>query len=372
MGPSDADFLRNSLLVLIKEISADGKSDGSVRDFADVLRNAQRLAVQLYPENRFLKDLDGDPESLVGIKMRAQQIAAAIGLDVSGFSNGGSDSKNPGFDSYLPPEIASRIENAGVAKTKIDLPSTFMLAVLAGAFISLGGIFFTSTTAQPTLTAPFTQLLGGVTFSLGLILVVVAGAELFTGNNLMITSLLNRKVTLAGLLRNWGIAYAGNLLGSVLTAAVLYQTNIWTANGYQYGLRALTIAGNKTSIGFGEAFFLGILCNSLVCLAIWLSSGGRRITEKVVAIVFPISAFVAIGFEHSVANMYFLSFALMIKDNAGLLSAAGSGIAGFGHLDLAGMFGNLVPVTLGNIVGGSVFVGLVYWFIYLRKGRNKI
>jgi formate/nitrite transporter len=348
LGSGQADFLKKSLVLLVSEIDRDGHQN--VSELAEVLRKSQRLAVQLYPDNSLLKSLDDSyPESLSGIRIRAEQIALALGIELS--------------DRTGPSEIASKMENAGVAKTKIDAPTTFLLAVLAGAFISLGGIYFTFATAQQTISGPFTQVLGGLTFSLGLILVVVAGAELFTGNNLMVTALISKKIRLSSLLRNWAIVYVGNLVGAILTSLVLYMSNAWSSNGYQYGLRALSVASIKVNHGFVEAFFLGILCNSLVCMAIWMASGGRRISEKVLAVIFPISAFVAIGFEHSVANMYFLSFALMIKGDSGLASA----MPDISNIGLDGVIGNLVPVTLGNIVGGAVFVGAVYWFVYLRK-----
>jgi formate/nitrite transporter len=272
-------------------------------------------------------------------------------------------------DTYSPHEIAKKVESAGAAKSTLDFYSTGTLAILAGAFISLGGIYFTLATAQITGSYSFTQILGGLAFSVGLILVVVAGAELFTGNNLIVMAFASRKISYVRLLRNWGIVYAGNFLGSLLTAAVLYFTNIWTANNYQFGVRAVLIASNKVNLDFVQAFSLGILCNALVCLAIWLAMGGRSVTDKILAIIFPISAFVAIGFEHSVANMYFIPFALMIKDDPELLSVIQNSDlpVDLSNLDLMGLFSNLLPVSLGNIVGGSLFVGLVYWLIYLRR-----
>lgn len=200
---------------------------------------------------------------------------------------------------------------------------------------------------------------------------MVAGAELFTGNNLIVMAFASRKISLQKLLRNWSIVYAGNFVGALLTSVVLYFTNVWAVNNYQYGIRAVTIANNKMNLDFVEAFSLGILCNALVCLAIWLAMGGRNVTDKILGIIFPISAFIAVGFEHSVANMYFLPFALMIKDDPNLLLALQNSVSmDLSNLNLTGLFNNLLPVSLGNIVGGSLFVGIVYWFIYLRKGRG--
>jgi len=274
-----------------------------------------------------------------------------------------------GFDAYSPEEIAKRVENVGVTKPKLDFYSTATLAILAGAFISLGGMYFTLATAQITGSYSFTQILGGLAFSLGLILVVVAGAELFTGNNLIIMTFASRKISYAAVLRNWGIVYSGNFVGSLLSATILYFTDIWANNNYHFGIRAIMIASNKVNLDFVQAFSLGILCNALVCLAVWLAMGGRSVTDKILAIIFPISAFVAIGFEHSVANMYFIPFALMIKDDPELLSVIQNSDlpVDLSNLDLMGLFSNLLPVSLGNIVGGSLFVGLVYWLIYLRR-----
>jgi len=265
------------------------------------------------------------------------------------------------------------MEKVGVQKVNLNSFSAFILAITAGAFIALGGIYFTFATSQIIVTRPFTQIIGGMVFSMGLILVVIAGAELFTGNHLAIMSLASRKITVSKLLRNWILVYVGNFLGSVATAAILYMSKAWTNNGYQFGIRAMMIASHKVSLGFVEAFFLGILCNSLVCLALWLAASGKKVSDKVLAIIFPISAFVAIGFEHSVANMYFLTFSLMIKDDPMLLSAMKTaGITvDMSNIDYIGLLNNLVPVTLGNIVGGCLFVGLVYWLAYLRNNRKE-
>jgi formate/nitrite transporter len=292
-------------------------------------------------------------------------------VNTGNVNNTSSDSDQS--DAYSPNETAKKIENSGVQKTNLNFTSSFILSILAGAFISLGGIYFTFATSQIIITKPFTQILGGLVFSLGLILVVIAGAELFTGNNLSIMSLLSKKITTKKMLKNWIIVYIGNFVGSISTAAILYMSKAWTANNYDFGIRAIVIASHKVNLGFVDAFFLGILCNSLVCLALWLAASGKTISGKILGIIFPISAFVALGFEHSVANMYFLTFALMIKDNPLLLSAIQTaGITvNTSNIDFTGFMNNIVPVTLGNIVGGSVFVGIVYWLAYLRSRKEN-
>lgn len=266
-------------------------------------------------------------------------------------------------------EIARKIDEHGIEKSKMGFLPTLILAILAGAFIGLGGIYFNFSTAQITINVLFTQIIGGLTFSLGLILVVIAGAELFTGNNLMIMSLVGKKISSLKLIRNWIIVYVGNFIGSILIAYLLYLTNVWSINGGDFAIRAISIANHKVNLDFSNAFFLAILCNILVCLAIWLATSGRSVTSKILAIIFPISAFVALGFEHSIANMYFISFALILLEDPsihGILQQSGISVD-LSNLNMTGFFKNLLPVTLGNIVGGSIFIGLAYWISYFRK-----
>jgi formate transporter FocA len=257
-----------------------------------------------------------------------------------------------------------------VAKARLGPYRLLALAVLAGAFISLGAIFSTSVTAGGAA-VPFglLRLTSGLAFSLGLILVVVAGAELFTGNNLIVMAWASGKVTTAEVLRNWLLVYAGNFLGAGLTAVFMYWSGQYQFGGGQVGLNALTIANLKTGLAFGPAFMLGVLCNALVCLAVWLCMSARSTTDKILAIVPPITAFVAAGFEHSIANMYFIAIGLLIKAGAppAFWQGAGRTAADFPNLTWERfLVGNLLPVTLGNVVGGAIMVGLVYWFIYLR------
>ncbi|CAE6724028.1 formate/nitrite transporter family protein [Nitrospira defluvii] len=261
-------------------------------------------------------------------------------------------------DAYPPPEIAARVCKLGLAKVNTAVPTMLALAVLAGAFISLGALFYTVTITVgkegPTLPFGLLRLVGGMTFSLGLILVVVGGAELFTGNNLIAMAWATGCVQTRQVVRNWLWVYLGNLLGAVGTAVLVLLAGVQTLGDGAVGETMVRIARSKIALDPMAAFARGMLCNVLVCLAVWLCMGARTVADKILAILFPISAFVACGFEHSVANMFFLPL--------GLALAAG-GPASF---SIADALSNLALVTLGNIIGGTVLVALVYWFIYLR------
>jgi formate transporter FocA len=280
------------------------------------------------------------------------------------------------FDALLPPAMAQKAEDAGVAKADLGFWRMFALAVLAGAFIALGAVFATTVTTGGSGVLPFglVKLAGGLVFCLGLILVVVAGAELFTGNNLIVMAWASGKVSTGRFLRNWVIVYLGNFVGSLLTAVGIFLSGQYSFGGGTIGLNALNIANAKVNLGFGQAMVLGIFCNALVCLAVWLCMSARTTTDKILAILFPITAFVAAGFEHSIANMYFIPIALFIK--AGANSPFwGRGLdfvtADYANLTWSNFFlANLLPVTIGNVIGGAVMVGLVYWFIYLRPHRG--
>ena len=269
-------------------------------------------------------------------------------------------------DALLPPEVARRAEEVGTTKAGLDVISVFTLAVLAGAFIGLGGIFSTTVAAGTAdLSYGVVRLLAGVSFCLGLILVVVAGAELFTGNALIVIAWASGKVSTVALLRNWVVVYAGNLAGSIATAFLMLVTRQYTFGGGAVGQTALNIANTKSGLDFWQALVLGMMCNALVCLAVWLTLGARTTTDKVLAILFPISAFVAAGFEHSVANMYFIPIGLLIKQfDPAFVTKLGLDLP---NLTLGGFLNNLIPVTIGNIIGGAVMVAAVYWFVYLRK-----
>lgn len=212
----------------------------------------------------------------------------------------------------------------------------------------------------------------GLVFSLGLILVVVGGAELFTGNNLIVMAWANGKVTGRALLRNWAIVYVGNFVGSIGTVILMFFTKQYTFGSNSVGIAALKIGVAKVEFGFLQAVALGILCNALVCLAVWLTFSARSVIDKIAAIIFPITAFVAAGFEHSIANMYFIPYALFIKFfDPAYIATVGDKVA---HLDKltwkAFVLNNLIPVTIGNIIGGAVLVAAVYWAIFLRPGKD--
>ena len=276
------------------------------------------------------------------------------------------------IDAFPPAKIAERAEDVGVTKANTEFWTLFVLSILAGAFIALGAVFSTTVTAGSEGHVYFglSKLLGGLTFCLGLILVVVAGAELFTGNNLIIMAFVSGKVTLRLLLRNWGIVYIGNFVGSIATAWIMILCSPYRLGNGVIWLNTLNIADGKCSKPFIDLLALGIMCNALVCLAVWLCMGARSTTDKILCIIFPITAFVAAGFEHSIANMYFIPVALLVKDLAPqeFWSLAAKAAADFPDLTWYNFFFvNLIPVTLGNIIGGSFLVGLVYWFAYRRK-----
>jgi formate transporter FocA len=275
------------------------------------------------------------------------------------------------LDSLLPPEMAKKAENIGVNKVNLGPFRMLALAVLAGAFIAMGAVFMTTVTAGASGVLPYgiARLVGGLAFCLGLILVVVAGAELFTGNNLIVMAWASRKVTTGKLLRNWVIVYFGNFVGAVLTAYGMYLSGQFAFGQGAVGLQALTIANAKVGLGFTQAIVLGIFCNALVCMAVWLCMSARTTTDRILSVLFPISAFVAAGFEHSIANMYFIPVALFIKGGAPaeFWTNIGKTAADFSNVTWGNFFvANLLPVTIGNIIGGALMVGLVYWFIYLR------
>ncbi|MEJ2717326.1 MAG: formate transporter FocA [Deltaproteobacteria bacterium] len=281
------------------------------------------------------------------------------------------------IDAFMPPEMAAKAEDTGVRKALMGWRNTFALSILAGAFIAMGAVFATTVTAGASGQVAYgiTRLLGGLVFSLGLILVVVAGAELFTGNNLIVMAWANRRISAWQVVRNWVIVYLGNLVGSVATAVLMLLSKQFEFGGGAVGAQVLNIAHAKCQLGFVQAFALGIGCNALVCLAVWLCYSARSTTDKILAIIFPISAFVADGFEHCVANMYFIPIGLLVKTGApaSFWATIGKSGADFGSLTWTNfLIWNLVPVTLGNIVGGSVLVGLIYWFVYIRKPRVPI
>jgi formate/nitrite transporter len=273
------------------------------------------------------------------------------------------------LEPYSAAELAQKVESSGIAKARGDLLNTFVLSILAGAFIGLGGLFSTVVATDSQLGYGPTRLLAGLAFCLGLVLVVVAGAELFTGNNLMVLAWAHGKVRTTEVLRQWLVVFFGNFLGAAATAWGVYLSGIWKLGGQQVGATAISIAVAKCNLAWDEAFVRGVLCNALVCLAVWMVYSARTTTDKVLAVLFPITAFVAAGFEHSIANMYFVPLGLLLRDSLPFTSASALDLTllTWGGLLLR----NLVPVTLGNIVGGSVLVGLTYWFVYVRPKPPK-
>src|SRR6266545_6540531 len=285
------------------------------------------------------------------------------------------ESKNHNsIDALLPSEMAERAEQIGVEKTRLDMLSLMALAVLAGAFVAFGSMFSVVVTAGAEGILPYgvIRLLGGLVFSLGLILVIVGGAELFTGNNLMVMACASGKVRVREVLRAWGLVYVGNFVGAIGIALLVFLAAGYAHGGGAVGITALTSADGKASLSALQAFIHGILANVLVCLATWLCYSARTTTDKILAIVSPIAAFSAAGFEHSIANMYLLTFALLTKFGAPTTfwEAIGKAPSSFSHLNVPDALLNLVWVTLGNMAGG-VMVGITYWFIYLRNSATK-
>lgn len=280
-----------------------------------------------------------------------------------------------GSGAALPPDaIARAAEDLGVKKARLDLATLFGLAVLGGAFVALGGLVSTVVLAgaEGHLTYGVSRLLAGLTFSLGLVLVVVAGAQLFTSDCLMVMAWASGRLRLAEMLRVWTVVWAGNLVGALGTAALVFLSGQYEFGHGAVGDVALYIAGAKSNLPVAQAFFLGILCNVLVCLAVWLSLGARSVSDKILAVVFPVTAFVAAGFEHCVADMYFMPLGLMIERAAS--TDFWVDMARLGHVRTAispgGFVVNLAAVTLGNWVGGALLVGGIYWFLYRRNASR--
>jgi formate/nitrite transporter len=278
------------------------------------------------------------------------------------------------FDAILPPSMAVRAEQSGIKRAATDPLIVLVLSVLAGAFVAFGAIFATTVTAGAGLPYGVGRLLTGLVFSVGLIMVIIAGAELFTGNNLIVMAWASGKVKGRAVLMNWVLSFAGNFVGAFLTAALMFYTTQYTFGDGAVGLVALNTANAKASLAFVPALTLGIMCNALVCLAVWMCFSARTNIDRVVTAVPPIAAFAAAGFEHSIANIYFIPMGLFIKAGApqSFWTAIGKTASDFPGLTWSNFLGNLVPVTIGNIIGGSIMIGVVYWFVYLRKSDAKI
>lgn len=266
-----------------------------------------------------------------------------------------------GFDVFSPADIAERIETVGVAKARLPLLKMALLGVLAGVFIGLGALYFILVVSDPTLGFAASRVVGGVVFSLGLLLVVVAGAELFTGNNLLAMAWADGKISTIELLRNWIVVCGANFVGAVGLAVIVWLSGHAAMNHGLVGASVLTLALAKCTAPAASLFWKAVLCNLLVCLAVWMAMAGRSLVDKAVAIVFPISAFVAAGFEHSIANMYLIPLALLLKPEG----------AEFAAINLPNLFANLGVVIAGNLMGGSLLVALVYYLIYRRTDSHS-
>lgn len=281
------------------------------------------------------------------------------------------DSPNaPDLQAPLPPEMALACEAAGAAKAGRDAIGLVILGLLAGAFIALGAVFMTVVlTGAGDLPWGIARLAAGLVFSLGLVLVIVGGAELFTGDALMVVAFASRRITIGALLRAWSLVYIGNIAGAIGTVALVFLARHYEFGNGAVGRTALTIAAAKAALPTVQLFFLAVLCNVLVCLAVWMSFGARSLTDKVLVIVPPIAAFVAAGFEHSIANLYLLPYGLAIKAWAGteFWTSIGQSPEAFPGLGVGAALHNIVVATIGNLVGGSLMVGAVYWFVYLRR-----
>ena len=263
-----------------------------------------------------------------------------------------------------PAQIEAKAEDAAVAKVRLGAARAFVLAMFAGAFIAFGGLFFTIFLSDTTLSWGPQRVVGGLCFCLGLVLVLLCGAELFTGNALMVCALRSHRISASELARNWAIVWLGNFAGALAVAVLVFFAGIYKLNGEAVATSMVSVAAGKVAPDWATLFFRGVLCNVFVCLAVWIGFAGKTVVDKVVGILLPISAFVACGFEHCVANMYFLPMgALMVA------SGYGADVAGASSLDIAGILYNLSAATLGNIVGGALIVALGYWFVYHRTGE---
>ncbi|MDO4502317.1 MAG: formate/nitrite transporter family protein [Coriobacteriia bacterium] len=259
--------------------------------------------------------------------------------------------------------IEAKAENVAVGKTKLEFARCFALAVLAGMFIASGALFMTYVKSDPALPFAVSQVFGAAMFSLGLIMVIVAGAELFTGNNLMVMAALSKKITWGQVLKNWVVVYVGNLLGSLVIVCCAFGANCAGMNGGEVGSTMMTVAAGKIGLAPSVIIFRGIMCNFLVCMAVWMGFAGRTVIDKIFTSAFPVTAFVAMGFEHCVANMFFLPMGLVAK----LSGVAYTGTANIDLITVGGIVYNIGFATLGNIIGGAVFVGVMYWIAYAKR-----
>lgn len=274
-------------------------------------------------------------------------------------------------DAFTPAEVAEKVKTLGVDKAKMGFFPLVILSMMAGAFISFAAMYYTVVMTDANQAYGMAQLLGGLVFALGFILVVIAGAELFTGNTLVVMACAKGQVSFAALMRNWGIVYVGNAIGALVMVYLVYLSGYLGNADYGVGVTALKTGLAKVDHSTTEAFVRGLFCNVLVCLGSWMVYASRSVTDKVMAVLFPISGFVAMGFEHSIANMYMIPIAMVAATDQAVVAAGQFDAAQLQTLDFGGLLGNLIPVTLGNIVGGAGFVAMAYYLVYVYDGWTR-
>lgn len=273
-------------------------------------------------------------------------------------------------DAYAPREVAQRVRTAGIEDTGRSLVTTLWLALIGGAMLGLGAAGATAAMAGSTSGFGTTRFVGGIVFGLGLTLVMVGGGELFTSNNLIAMAWVSRQVTIGRLALNWVIVFVGNLVSVVSVAVLLWIGGAYRAGDDAFAAEALRIAASKSGRLFHQDVALGILGNALVCLAVWLCFSARTTTDRILSCLLPMTALIVLGVDHVVANLHYLAAGLLLRGDAATVEAAGLDAAALADLSLAGIVGNIVGVTIGNIIGGSVLVAAVYWFVYLRAAED--
>lgn len=268
---------------------------------------------------------------------------------------------------FSPAEVAKNYIATGKAKVNTPVAKMLLLGIMAGAFIGFGGVASTAVAVSVPL-ASVGKFLGACIFPGGLTMVLLAGSELFTGNSLLIIPLLEKEISFGGMLKNWIVVYIGNFIGGMLVAAGIVYSHEVSMFDNGMAVSVISTAATKCALPFGDAFIKGILCNFLVCIAVWISFAAKDVANKIIGLFFPIMIFVLCGFEHSVANMYYICAGLFAKGNAVYAEAAKAAGVSLDALTVGNFLTkNLLPVTLGNIIGGALLVGCVYWFVYLRK-----
>ena len=279
-------------------------------------------------------------------------------------------------DDKAPKAIAETFDQVtGVAKATSPLPTVVVLGILAGAYIGFGGMLSSTVTfdAAAQIGTGLSKLFGGAVFSVGLMMVVIAGAELFTGNNLMISSAITGKISYSNMIKRWIVVYLANFVGSLLIMTLFYYSGLWKTGNSALGATAVNVASTKVGLTFAEALWRGIGCNWLVCVAVWMAASARQTVGKIFAIFFPIMAFVTLGFEHCVANMYFIPTGILFSGVPQIATAVANI---YPNVDLSALtwgnflVKNLLPATIGNIIGGVVFVGMGYWYAYIRPDKK--